>query len=138
VIKKPVIFLILRLIAALILAQSLFYKFTAAAESVELFSRLSNAVKGDASLEGVMRVGSGLVELVAIILLMMKKPAAISVGAMVAVATMAVAMMAHVTVIGIHYGGTPTLFIMAVITFAVSFVVLFRFRGSLPVLGKFT
>jgi len=136
--KKPVVFLILRIIAALILAQSLFFKFSGAAESVDLFSQLSEALKGDASLEGVMRIGSGVVELVTVILLLMKKPALISVGAMIAVGTMVGAIMAHVTVIGINFDGDPTLFIMAVITLLASLAVLFRFRGALPVLGKFT
>lgn len=136
--KPSVIFLILRVVAALILLQTLFFKFTGAEESVELFSQLSNAVKGDDSLEVTMRIGSGVVELITVCLLLMKKPTAIAIGALLAVGTMAGAIMAHLTVIGVNYGGGPTLFVLAVITLVVSLVVLYRFRGSLPVLGKYT
>ncbi|MEJ6572862.1 MAG: DoxX family protein [Akkermansiaceae bacterium] len=136
--KTPIILLILRIVIAILLAQTLFFKFTGAAESIELFSQLSKAVKGDASLEPMMRIGSGVVELITVILLLMKKPVAISVGAFMATATMMGAMMAHLTVIGINFGGDATLFILAVVAFLSSLAVLFRYRGSLPVLGKFT
>jgi len=136
--KTPVIFLILRIVAALILLQTLFFKFTGAAESVELFSQLSKAVTGDASMEAAMRIGSGAVELLSVILLLMKKPAAIATGAFLAVGTMMGAMMAHVAVIGLDYGGDYTLFALAVVTFLAAMIVLFRYRGKLPVLGKFT
>lgn len=136
--KTPILFLILRIVAALILLQTLFFKFTGAEESVELFTQLSNAVKGDASLEPMMRIGSGVVELITVILLLMKKPVAIATGALLAVGTMAGAIMAHVTVIGIEFGGDATLFVLAVIVFLAALVVLFRYRGSLPFLGRFT
>lgn len=136
--KTPVIFLILRIVVALILLQPLFFKFTGAAESVALFSQLSTAVTGDASMEAMMRLGSGVVELLTVILLLMKKPAAIATGAFFAVVTMSGAIMAHASVIGLDYGGDYTLFALAVVTILAALVVLFRFRGSLPVLGKFT
>ena len=136
--KTPVLFLILRMVVALILLQTVFFKFTGAAESVELFSQLSMAATGDASMEAVMRIGSGAVELLTVILLLMKKPAAIASGALLAVGTMTGAMLAHATVIGLDYGGDYTLFALAVVTFLVAMVVLFRYRGKLPVLGKFT
>ncbi|MCP5536095.1 MAG: DoxX family protein [Akkermansiaceae bacterium] len=136
--KKPVFFLILRVIVALILLQTLFFKFTGAEESVKLFSMLSEAVIGDDSLEALMRIGSGVVELVTAVLLLMKKPAAIAVGSLMAVGTMAGAIVTHLSVIGVDYGGGPVLFIMAVVTMVISLVLLFRFRGSLPMLGKFT
>ena len=136
--KTPVIFLILRIVAALILLQTLFFKFTGAPESVELFSQLSKAVTGDASMEAMMRLGSGMVELLTVILILMKKPAAIATGAFLAVGTMSGAIMAHGAVIGLDYGGDYTLFVLAVVTLLAALVVLFRYRGKLPFFGKFT
>jgi len=136
--KNSIILLILRIVVVILLAQTLFFKFTGADESIELFSQLSNAVIGDASLEPMMRIGSGVVELIAVILLLMKKPAAIAVGSLMSAATMSGAIMAHLTVLGINFGGDATLFVLAVIVLIASLVVLFRYRGSLPVLGKFT
>jgi len=136
--KTTVIFLILRILVAIVLAQSLFFTFTGAEESVQLFSQLSNTLKGDASLEGLLRIGSGVVELVSVTLLLMKKPAAISVGALMAVGIMFGVIMAQVTVIGIDSAGGRTLLIIEGFTLLASLVVLFRFRGSVPFLGKFT
>lgn len=136
--KKTNVFLIIRALAALVLAQSLFFKFTAAQEAVQLFSQLSNTVKGDASLEGTMRLGSGLLELVSVLLLMMKKPRIISVGALIAVVALAGALGLQVAVTGIDHSDGLVRFAITLLGLVASLVVLFRFRGSLPVLGKFT
>ena len=136
--KSSTVFFILRIVAVLILLQTLFFKFTAAEESVALFAQLSTAVTGDASLQPAMRIGSGVVELVTVILLMMKRPAAIATGALFAVGTMSGAIFAHMTVLGIDVGGDATLFILAVVVLLASLAILGRYRGSLPFLGKFT
>ena len=136
--KTSTIFFILRIIVAILLARTLFFKFTGHEQSVDLFSALSVALAGDSSMEAMMRIGSGTVELIAVILILSKKPAAIASGALLAVATMAGVILAHFTVIGINFGGDATLFIWALVVFLASLVVLFRHRGSLPFLGKFT
>ena len=136
--KTTVIFLILRILVAIVLVQSLFLKFTGAEASVPFFSQFSKALKGDASLEGVLRIGLGVVELVSVTLLLMKKPAAISVGALMAAVIMVCVIMAQVSLIGIDSTGGLTLLIIEGLALVVSLTVLFRFRGSLPVLGKFT
>jgi uncharacterized membrane protein YphA (DoxX/SURF4 family) len=70
----------LRLIVAVILVQTLFFKFTAAKESVYIFSTLGMEPWG--------RVGSGVFELVASILLLI--PSTITMGAAIAMAATAV------------------------------------------------
>ena len=57
-----------RIVAAAILAQTLFFKFTAAPESVHIFSTLG--------LEPWGRIGSGVAELIAAILLLAPRTAA--------------------------------------------------------------
>ena len=136
--KVAVIFLILRILVAVVLVQSLFFKFIGTEEAVQFFSQFSKALKGGTSLEGVLRIGSGVVELVSVTLLLMKKPAAISVGALMAAVIMVCVIMAQVSLIGIDSADGLTLLIMEGLALVVSLTVLFRFRGSLPVLGKFT
>jgi hypothetical protein len=67
--KSSTVFFILRIVAALILLQTLFFKFTAAEESVAVFAQLSTAVTGDASLQPAMRIGSGVVLLASLAIL---------------------------------------------------------------------
>jgi hypothetical protein len=67
----------LRLIAAAILAQTLFFKFTAARESVYIFSTLGMEPWG--------RIGSGVVELIASVLLVIPLTAAIGAALSLAV-----------------------------------------------------
>ncbi|MFM2266632.1 MAG: hypothetical protein RL757_72, partial [Bacteroidota bacterium] len=62
---KKIIFWAIRFIPAIILLQTLFFKFTAAPESVYIFSKLG--------IEPVGRLGSGAVELLAGILLLLPR-----------------------------------------------------------------
>ena len=59
--------IILRIIPALILAQTLYFKFSAASESVYIFETLG--------LEPAGRIGSGIAELIAAILIVIPKTA---------------------------------------------------------------
>ncbi|MEQ3690696.1 MAG: DoxX family protein, partial [Flavobacterium sp.] len=59
---KKVYFWLIRIIPAFIMLQTLFFKFTAAPESVTLFSKLE--------MEPVGRIGSGIIELIASILIL--------------------------------------------------------------------
>ena len=81
----------LRLLAAGILLQTLFFKFSGAPESVYIFSTLG--------IEPWGRIGSGVFELIASVLLLV--PATASVGALMALATMLVAIASHLTKLGI-------------------------------------
>jgi hypothetical protein len=98
---------VLSLIAAIILLQTLFFKFTGAEESVWIFTTLGAEPLG--------RIGSGIVELVAAALLFW--PAYRWVGALLALGTMSGAILSHVAILGIEVKGDGgTLFALAVIT----------------------
>lgn len=117
---------ICRGVAAVILLQTLFFKFTAAPESVYIFSKIG--------LEPWGRIGSGVVELIAALLLFV--PGYHWLGAMVAIGVLAGAIVSHLTVLGIvvmNDGGL--LFILALVTVACCTVVLFLERRSIPLVG---
>jgi hypothetical protein len=119
----------LRLIAALILLQTLFFKFTAARESVYIFSMLHAEPWG--------RIGSGVVELVASVLLLI--PGTVVWGALLALATMAGAIFSHLTVLGISLPAVDDhgeLFALALVTFACSAGLVWLYRQELPLIGQ--
>src|SRR5512135_3405713 len=111
---------VLRLIAAVILLQTLFFKFTAAPESVYIFTRVHAEPWG--------RIGSGVVELIASILLLL--PATVWLGALIAMGVMAGAIFSHLTVLGIVVqvdGGL--LFALALTVFITSSIILYLHRS---------
>jgi len=115
-----------RIAAAVILLQTLFFKFTAAPESVYIFSKVG--------LEPWGRIGSGIIELIAAILLFL--PRLHWLGAGIAIAVLTGAIVSHLTVLGIvvmNDGGL--LFFLAVISVACCAVVLILERRSIPLLG---
>lgn len=117
---------VLQLIVAGILLQTLFFKFTGAAESVYIFSTLGAEPWG--------RLGSGVVELIAAILLLV--PATTTIGAAVALAVITGAIMSHLTVLGIEVQGDGgLLFGLALTVFAASALILVLRRGEIPVVG---
>jgi putative oxidoreductase len=103
---KNVIFWALRIIAAAILLQTLYFKFTGHPESVALFTKLGVEPWG--------RIGTGIIELVTGILLLM--PATVFVGAFMGMGLMAGAILSHLTVLGIESKGDGgQLFTLAII-----------------------
>jgi putative oxidoreductase len=123
----------LRLIAAVILLQTLYFKFTGAEESVYIFSTVGKSL-GIGSVEPWGRIGSGVVELVASILLLLPRTAAF--GAILSLATMTGALFFHLTSLGIALpiaGDNGELFMLAVIVFVCSLGVLILHRRQLPV-----
>jgi uncharacterized membrane protein YphA (DoxX/SURF4 family) len=115
-----------QIVAAAILFQTLFFKFTAAPESVYIFSTLG--------LEPWGRIGSGVAELIAGLLLLVPRTAAL--GALLALGVISGAIVSHLTKLGIVVmddGGL--LFGLAVVVFACSSVVLWLRRGELPLVG---
>lgn len=107
------------IIAAVILLQTLFFKFTAAPESVYIFSTLG--------LEPIGRIGSGVAELIAALLLLW--PASAWVGAALALGIMGGAILSHLTVLGIQVQGDGgQLFLLAVLVAVFSAFVLYRDR----------
>jgi hypothetical protein len=116
----------LQLIVAVILLQTLFFKFTGAAESVYIFSTLGVEPWG--------RIGSGIVELIAAILLLV--PATVTVGAALALAVIVGAIFSHLTVLGIEVQGDGgLLFFLAVTVFIASAAILVLRRSEIPVIG---
>src|SRR5689334_7973310 len=98
----------LRLIVAIILLQTLFFKFSGAKESVYIFSTLGMEPWG--------RIGSGIFELVASILLLV--PATVTLGAMMALAATGSAILFHLSRLGIALtavGDHGELFALAVV-----------------------
>lgn len=98
---------ILRILAALILLQTLYFKFTAHPQSVKLFTELGMEPWG--------RIGTGIFELIASILILY--PRTTGIGAVLGVGLMSGAIFFHLTKLGINFDGDPVLFIYAVITF---------------------
>ncbi|MEM1184027.1 MAG: DoxX family protein [Planctomycetota bacterium] len=123
--------------AAAILGQTLFFKFTGAPETVALFNTVG---LGDAG-----RFGTAALELVAVVLLLIPRTA--WAGALVALGVISGAIMSHFTKLGISIDAAalnepaleplngPSLFVMAVVVFVASAVVLVIRRGQLPVIG---
>ena len=119
---------ILRIVVAVILLQTLFFKFSGAKESVYIFSTLGAEPWG--------RIGSGIVELVASIMLLLPRTAVI--GAILSLGTICGALMAHLTMLGIKLpavGDNGELFALAVTVFVLSLAVLFIRRAEIPVVG---
>jgi putative oxidoreductase len=122
------IYLLARLVVAIILLQTLFFKFTGAAESVYIFSSI------DA--EPVGRIGSGVVELIASILLFI--PGLNWLGALLALGTMSGAILTHLFIIGIDVlGDEGTLFYLALVVFGCSIFIAWQQRKNIPILKKY-
>ena len=125
---------LLQLVVAGILLQTLFFKFTAAEESVYIFSTVGQFV-GVAGVEPWGRIGSGVVELAAAILLLV--PATASLGAILTIGVMAGAIASHLFVLGLAVQGDGgLLFGLALAAFAGSLVVLVLRRTQIPVVGR--
>jgi uncharacterized membrane protein YphA (DoxX/SURF4 family) len=117
---------ICRIIAAAILLQTLFFKFTAAPESVYIFTKLW--------LEPWGRIGSGIVELIAAILLFVPRLAWL--GAAIALGVMGGAIVSHLTKLGIVVqddGGL--LFGLAITVALAATALLYLHRKDLPIIG---
>jgi uncharacterized membrane protein YphA (DoxX/SURF4 family) len=120
--QKNILTWALRLIAAVILLQTLFFKFSASPESVYIFSNLGMEPWG--------RIGSGVVELIASILLLI--PATTAFGALLGAGVMSGALFFHLTKLGIEVQGDHgQLFIYALLVFVSCLILLFFYRGQL-------
>ena len=123
---------VLRLVVAGILFQTLFFKFTGAQESIHIFTKLG--------LEPWGRIGSGVVELVAVILLLI--PSTVTIGAILSLGVISGAILSHLTKLGIvviNSDGSSDgglLFALALIVFVCSAVILVIHRREIPVVGS--
>src|SRR6059036_316459 len=116
-----------RIVAAVILAQTLFFKFNGADESIYIFTKVG--------LEPWGRYGSGVAELIATILLL--TPRFTWAGALLALGVISGALISHLTVLGVVVkddGGL--LFGLAVIVFVTSAITAFLHRRQIPVVSQ--
>lgn len=123
--KMTILYWVLRILAAVILLQTLFFKFSGAEESIYIFSTLGMEPWG--------RIGTGIVELVASILILLPRTTAF--GAVLAVGTMSGAIFFHLTRLGIEVRGDHgQLFIYALLVFISAGTLAWTFRKQLCVL----
>ncbi len=120
---------ILQLVSAVILFQTLFFKFTGAKESVYIFTTLGMEPWG--------RIGSGVVELIASLLLVI--PSTVPLGAIISLGVIGGAIVSHLTRLGITLPAVDDhgeLFALAAIVFVCSATVLYLHRREIPVVGE--
>ncbi|MCI4442502.1 MAG: DoxX family protein [Lentimicrobium sp.] len=121
--KNPIFIWIVKLIAVAILVQTLYFKFTGAEESVYIFQTLG--------VEPYGRIGSGIVELIASILILI--PRTTLLGALLGIGTMVGAIFSHIFVLGIvvkEDGGT--LFALAIITLICCLILVYNQKNKIP------
>jgi putative oxidoreductase len=118
--------LLLRITAAAILLQTLYFKFTGAEESVYIFTALGAEPWG--------RLASGVAELVTAVLLIV--PGTASIGGLLALGVMSGAILSHLTILGIDVRGDGgLLFALAVLVWLAAAGVVWIYRGLLPLVG---
>ena len=130
-----------RIVAAVILLQTLFFKFTAAPESIYIFTKLGTFIHSYVPIVSIgmvevgARIGSGIMELIAAVLLL--TPRFVWAGAVLAMAATGGAIVSHLTFLGIEVQGDKgLLFFLAIAVFVTSGIALFLHRMQIPVLGK--
>ena len=126
----------LRGIAAIILLQTLFFKFTGAKESVYIFTTVGNWL-GLGFMEAWGRIGSGIAELIAAVLLLL--PQTVVFGSILSLGVISGAIFFHLTALGITLPAVDDhgeLFALALIVFVCSLAVLVMHRDEVPLLGR--
>ncbi len=117
---RNILIWILRLLAAVILLQTLYFKFTAHPQSVHLFTVLGMEPWG--------RIGIGILELIASLLILY--PRTTGLGALLGLGLMAGAIYFHLTKLGIVFDGDAVLFTYAAIVFVCCAILLFLYRKT--------
>ena len=124
---KKTIDLGLRIIIAVILLQTLRYKFTAHPDSVYIFTQVG--------LEPYGRIAIGILELISAILILI--PRTIWLGAGLTLGIISGAILMHITKLGIEVNNDGgTLFYMALLIFSLALIVLWKNRKNIPIIGK--
>ena len=119
---------ILRLVPAIILLQTLFFKFSASEESVYIFTKVGAEPYG--------RIASGVLELIAGICLLYRP--LVWPGSGLAFGVMSGAILSHIVILGIVVmddGGQ--LFIYALITWIFSAILLWKYRLDIPIVNSY-
>lgn len=126
---NKIIYWALRIIPALIMLQTLWFKFTAHPQSVKLFTILGMEPWG--------RISIGIFELVASVLLLVNRT--VLPGALLGTGLMCGAVFFHLTNsnIGIYFDGDPVLFIYAVTSLFCCVLLVIIKRRQIPALLQF-
>jgi uncharacterized membrane protein YphA (DoxX/SURF4 family) len=118
-----ILFLLIRLVPAVIFLQTLFFKFTGSEESIYIFETMGMEPWG--------RYLIGIFELIASLLLLI--PSTAWLGAVVALGVISGAIISHLTILGIEVmGDGGLLFALALIVFISSVTVLILSRNENP------
>jgi putative oxidoreductase len=119
---------IAQIATAAILLQTLYFKFSAAPESVYIFTQVG--------MEPYGRIGIGVLELISGILLLVPRWA--WAGALLALGIISGAVMMHLTILGIEVQGDGgKLFGLAVAVWVLSALILWMRRSQIPYLSQF-
>lgn len=117
--RSMVLVWILRLLAAVLMLQTLYFKFTGSEESVYIFTTLHMEPWG--------RIGIGVMELLASVLILYHRTTAW--GALLGMGLMAGALFSHVTLLGIEVmGDGGQLFIYAALVFIACLLLVLGYR----------
>jgi len=120
--KMAVLFWVLRILSAVILLQTLYFKFSGAEESVYIFSTVG--------IEPWGRIGTGVIEAIASVLLLI--PRTTPIGALLGLGVMSGALFFHLTRLGIEVRGDHgQLFVYALLVFISCLILVWSFRKQL-------
>jgi uncharacterized membrane protein YphA (DoxX/SURF4 family) len=119
--KLKILHTTITLIVAIILLQTLFFKFTAHPQSVKLFTELEMEPWG--------RIGTGILELIASALILL--PRTTGIGALLGLGLMSGAIFFHLTKLGIYFDGDPILFMYALISWFACLILVIWHRKTL-------
>ncbi|NND11828.1 MAG: DoxX family membrane protein [Flavobacteriaceae bacterium] len=124
---RPKILLALRIIVALILIQTLRFKFTGHPDSIYIFEQVG--------LEPYGRVAIGVLELISGILLLI--PRTVWFGALLTMGIIGGAIFMHLTKLGIEVrSDSGILFYTALLTFILAAILLFSYKNDIPYFGR--
>lgn len=119
--------LIIRIAIAVILIQTLRFKFTAHPDSVYIFKKVG--------LEPYGRIGIGILELIASILILVPKTTWL--GSLAVISIIGGAILMHLTELGIDINGdNGLLFYTAIATFTLSVISLWFSKKDIPYIGQ--
>jgi uncharacterized membrane protein YphA (DoxX/SURF4 family) len=122
---KTILSWALRLVAAVILLQTLFFKFSGAPESVAIFT--------DLGMEPGGRILIGVIELITAVLLLIPQSAAY--GGLLGAGVMTGAILGHITKLGFA-GEMFPLGMLAILVFLCCVVVMFLHREQIPIIKR--
>jgi putative oxidoreductase len=117
---------VLRIAVAVILIQTLRFKFTAHPDSVFIFTQVGMEPWG--------RILVGISELIAAVLILI--PATVAMGSVLTMGIIGGAIVMHLTILGIEVNGDISLFLLALVTFTLATVVTVHYRAEIPFVGS--